>query len=125
MLGDLSHVSKINIICGRTDMRKSIDGLMTIIRDTYNMDPFANALYLFCGSYIRDLTAAGSNGRAPRQKCVPSPGSSTAGCWKVSRSNSPMPSRGPAGRRISERRFCAKRRNFIFFQKPEAFFIHI
>jgi len=49
MLGDLSHVSKIYIICGRTDMRKSIDGLMTIIRDTYNMDPFANALYLFCG----------------------------------------------------------------------------
>ena len=49
MLGDLSHVSKIYIICGRTDMLKSIDGLMTIIRDTYNMDPFANALYLFCG----------------------------------------------------------------------------
>lgn len=49
MLGDLSRVSKIYIICGRTDMRKSIDGLMTIIRDTYNMDPFANALYLFCG----------------------------------------------------------------------------
>ena len=43
MLGDLSRVSKIYIICGRTDMRKSIDGLM------YNMDPFANALYLFCG----------------------------------------------------------------------------
>ena len=49
MLGDLSRVSKIYLICGRTDMRKSIDGLMTIIRDTYNMDPFANALYLFCG----------------------------------------------------------------------------
>ena len=30
-------------------MRKSIDGLMAIVRDTYEMDPFANALYLFCG----------------------------------------------------------------------------
>lgn len=49
MLGDLSRVSKIYLVTGRTDMRKSIDGLMTIIRDTYNMDPFANALYLFCG----------------------------------------------------------------------------
>ena len=34
---------------GRTDMRKSIDGLMSVIRDTHAMDPFANALYLFCG----------------------------------------------------------------------------
>ena len=30
-------------------MRLSIDGLMAIIRDTYLMDPYANALYLFCG----------------------------------------------------------------------------
>ncbi|MBQ5660825.1 MAG: IS66 family insertion sequence element accessory protein TnpB, partial [Lachnospiraceae bacterium] len=30
-------------------MRKSIDGLMSVIRDTYDMDPFANALFLFCG----------------------------------------------------------------------------
>ena len=28
-------------------MRRSIDGLMAIIRDTYQMDPYANALYLF------------------------------------------------------------------------------
>ncbi len=49
MLGDLSRVSKIYIVTGRTDMRKSIDGLMSVIRDTHAMDPFANALYLFCG----------------------------------------------------------------------------
>lgn len=30
-------------------MRLSINGLMAIIRDTYHMDPYANALYLFCG----------------------------------------------------------------------------
>ena len=49
MLGDLSGVSKIYLVVGYTDMRKSIDGLMSIIKDTYEMDPFANALYLFCG----------------------------------------------------------------------------
>lgn len=49
MLGDLSGVTKIYIVCGRTDMRRSIDGLMAIIRDTYQMDPYANELYLFCG----------------------------------------------------------------------------
>ncbi len=30
-------------------MRKSIDGLMAIIRDSFEMDPYENAVYLFCG----------------------------------------------------------------------------
>lgn len=49
MLGDLSGVSKIYIITGAIDMRKSIDGLMAVIRDSFKMDPFENAVYLFCG----------------------------------------------------------------------------
>ena len=57
MLGDLSGVAKVYIICGRTDMRRSIDGLMAIIRDTYEMDPYANALYLFCGRKKNTLKA--------------------------------------------------------------------
>ena len=38
-------------------MRKSFDGLMAIIRDTYQMDPYANAVYLFCGRDSRKLKA--------------------------------------------------------------------
>lgn len=49
MLGDISGIAKIYIVTGTTDMRRSIDGLMAIIRDTYQMDPYANALFLFCG----------------------------------------------------------------------------
>ena len=49
MLGEISGVAKIYIITGMTDMRKSIDGLMAIIRDTYEMDPYSNSLFLFCG----------------------------------------------------------------------------
>lgn len=49
MLGDLSRVQKVFIITGRTDMRKSIDGLMAIIRDVHEMDPYSNAVFLFCG----------------------------------------------------------------------------
>ena len=49
MLGDVSRISKLYLVTGYTDMRKSIDGLMTIIRDTYAMDPYTNALFLFCG----------------------------------------------------------------------------
>ena len=57
MLGDLSGVSKIFVITGRTDMRKSFDGLMAIIRDNYQLDPYANALFLFCGRDSRKLKA--------------------------------------------------------------------
>ena len=49
MLGDLSGVAKVFLVTNYTDMRKSIDGLMAIIRDTYDMDPYANAVFLFCG----------------------------------------------------------------------------
>ena len=38
-------------------MRKSFDGLMAIIRDTYQLDPYANAVYLFCGKDSRKLKA--------------------------------------------------------------------
>lgn len=57
MLGDISRVQKICLVTGRTDMRKSFDGLMSIIRDTYQLDPYANALYLFCGRKHHTLKA--------------------------------------------------------------------
>lgn len=38
-------------------MRKSFDGLTAIIRDTYQLDPYANALFLFCGRDYRKLKA--------------------------------------------------------------------
>ncbi|HIT89922.1 MAG TPA: IS66 family insertion sequence element accessory protein TnpB [Candidatus Merdenecus merdavium] len=49
MLGDISQVDEIYIACGYTDMRKSIDGLAAIVQQNFKMDPFSNALYLFCG----------------------------------------------------------------------------
>ena len=49
MLGDVSGVKKVYLITGYVDLRKSIDGLMAIIRDTFEMDPYSNSLFLFCG----------------------------------------------------------------------------
>ena len=49
MLGDISGIDKIYIVCGRTDMRKSIDGLCTIVEDYLKMDPGSSSLFLFCG----------------------------------------------------------------------------
>ncbi|MEY8414819.1 IS66 family insertion sequence element accessory protein TnpB [Tissierella praeacuta] len=40
---------KVFIACGHTDMRKSIDGLAAMVSGNFNLDPFQNALFLFCG----------------------------------------------------------------------------
>ncbi len=49
MIGDITVADEIYIVCGYTDMRKSIDGLCAIISDKLHMDPKRRALYLFCG----------------------------------------------------------------------------
>ena len=57
MLGDLSGVAKIYLVCGYTDMRRSIDGLMAIVRDSFELDPYSNSLFLFCGKRCDRLKA--------------------------------------------------------------------
>ncbi|MBQ8558421.1 MAG: IS66 family insertion sequence element accessory protein TnpB [Tyzzerella sp.] len=49
MLADISNVDSIYIVTGRTDMRKSIEGLCAIIQDHFSMNFENNTLYLFCG----------------------------------------------------------------------------
>jgi transposase len=49
MLGDIARAGDIYIVCGYSDMRKSIDGFAAMIKGTFGMDPFAPSLFLFCG----------------------------------------------------------------------------
>ncbi len=49
MFGDISKAEHIYIACGHTDMRKSIDGLIAIVQQTFQLNPFQNSLFLFCG----------------------------------------------------------------------------
>ncbi len=49
MIGDITVADEIYIVCGYTDMRKSIDGLCAIIEDKFHMYPRCNAMFLFCG----------------------------------------------------------------------------
>ena len=49
MFGDISKAEQIYIACGHTDMRKSIDGLIGIVKQNYQLNPFQNSLFLFCG----------------------------------------------------------------------------
>lgn len=38
-------------------MRRSIDGLMAIVRDSFELDPYSNSLFLFCGKRCDRLKA--------------------------------------------------------------------
>lgn len=47
-LGDISLGDEIYIVCGYTDIRKSINGLCALVKNELHMDPRRSALYLFC-----------------------------------------------------------------------------
>lgn len=53
MLADISNVDAIYIVCGRTDMRKSIDGLCAIIQEQFSME------IGHCSIYSVDANAIG------------------------------------------------------------------
>jgi transposase len=38
----------IYLACGATDMRKSINGLASIVQSSFALDPCMNALFVFC-----------------------------------------------------------------------------
>ena len=48
MIGDISQAKNIYIVCGYTDMRKSIDGLSAIVQQNFKLDVFSGSLFLFC-----------------------------------------------------------------------------
>lgn len=48
MLKELS-AENIYIVCGHTNMRKSIDGLAAIVQQQYKLDLFSSSAFLFCG----------------------------------------------------------------------------
>ena len=49
MLTDFNGADRVYIACGYTDLRRGIDGLAVLVRQLFNLDPFTNTLFLFCG----------------------------------------------------------------------------
>ncbi|MCR1903299.1 hypothetical protein CBF68_07115 [Lactobacillus taiwanensis] len=41
----LSDLGQVYIVCGKTDLRKGIDGL----KEQFELDPFSGKVFLFCG----------------------------------------------------------------------------
>ena len=71
---NLYDLGQVYIVCGRTDMRRGIDGLAAIVKDKFDLDPFAGQVFILAavvialklyigmvkviGSYIRDSKMA-------------------------------------------------------------------
>ena len=49
MLNDFTGADQVYIACGYTDLRKGIDGLARLVQQQFELDPFTNTLFLFCG----------------------------------------------------------------------------
>ena len=39
---------RIYLACGATDMRKSTNGLMSIVQESFSLNPFNTDIYVFC-----------------------------------------------------------------------------
>jgi transposase len=45
----LSFAGKqVYLACGKTDMRKSINGLAATVQGSFHLDPFSEAVFVFC-----------------------------------------------------------------------------
>lgn len=49
MVGDISRAVNIYIVCGYTDMRKSIDGLCAVVVEQLKVEVDSRSIYIFCG----------------------------------------------------------------------------
>ena len=39
---------RVYLACGKTDMRKNINGLAAIVEGSFKLDPFEDAMFVFC-----------------------------------------------------------------------------
>ena len=49
MLNDFKCRCPVYIACGYTDLRRGIDGLAGIVESQFEMNPFQQVMFLFCG----------------------------------------------------------------------------
>ncbi len=52
---NIDKVDTVYIACGITDLRKSIDGLIVIVKEQLQLDPFEKALFVFCNKKMNRL----------------------------------------------------------------------
>ncbi len=57
MLKNFNSAEKIYIATGYTDLRRGIDGLVSIIQSEFQLNPADNCLFLFCGRRLDRIKA--------------------------------------------------------------------
>ena len=67
MLNDFKCSCPVYLAYGYTDLRRGIDGLVGMVQMRFQLDPFQNAMFLFCGS-----GKTGSKGCIGRECCCTS-----------------------------------------------------
>ena len=45
MIGD---GKKVYLACGATDLRKNIDALSSLVKDSFQLDPYSDTMFVFC-----------------------------------------------------------------------------
>lgn len=99
MIGDITVAENIYIACGCTDMRKSIDGLATVVQQQFQLDPFRRLYFCFVGGagivsnaffgkamvlffYTSVWRTDRSNGLVMKPNVSQSHGNNSAGLWR-------------------------------------------
>ena len=44
----INEKTKVYLACGDTDMRKQINGLMAMVENSFHLEPYENAMFVFC-----------------------------------------------------------------------------
>ena len=57
MLKCMEHLDSIYVACGPTDLRKNVDGLSILVKQSFGLDPFSKSLFLFCNGSRNRLKA--------------------------------------------------------------------
>lgn len=52
---NIDKIDTVYIACGITDLRKSIDGLIMIVKNELKLDPFEKALFVFCNKQMNRI----------------------------------------------------------------------
>jgi transposase len=48
MIADQRLAQRVYLACAPTDMRKSINGLVVLVKEVFDLDPFSPSWFVFC-----------------------------------------------------------------------------
>jgi len=55
MIKDFSKSTHVYLASGFTDMRRGIDGLVSIVQQSFKLDPFEDSIFCFVGKDLIEL----------------------------------------------------------------------